>query len=151
MAVGAFTDRSHRPAPEEVAASLGPRQAQWQALAQLLREAFGAREDFGFYGRNYGWALRFRKGGQALASLYPGAGGFTVQIVLREAQVAQATALPLGPRARQTLAAATAFAEGRWLFIPVQSARDERDVRRLIQLKAGGQLRAGGRKRGGKT
>ena len=77
-------------------------------------------EDFRFlYGKQYGWALRFRIRGQLLTSLYPAVEGFTVQINLSPAAVEQAQQMNLGANVQGAIARATPYPEGRWLFIPV--------------------------------
>jgi hypothetical protein len=131
-----FTDKQRQPAPEEILLALGPSRPAWESLEQYLGENYRLKKDFAFYGKNYGWALRFRKSGKALLSLYPRQGGFTVQIVLGEPQVQQALLSGVGPAARKAIEAANAYAEGRWLFIPVETMQEVEEVKYLLGLKA---------------
>ncbi len=135
MSIGAFTDKAHQPTPEEIFAAIGSGQTAWQQLVEFIRASYSAQEEFRFYGKNYGWALRFRKSGKALVSLYPTAGGFTVQVILSAADTEKALTLKLGKRVQQAIAQANPYPEGRWLFIPVKSAKDVRDIQRLLALK----------------
>jgi len=137
MGVGAFTDKTHQPTETEMLAALGPRADAWAEVVRCLREDYRAAADVRFYGKSYGWALRFRKRGKALVSLYPGEGGFTAQIIVSEAQIAQALATGMGESVRRAIAAANPYPEGRWLFIRVDSSADLADLRRLLALKAG--------------
>jgi hypothetical protein len=84
MPVGAFVEKQHQPTMREVFASIGSKKRLWKDLEKFVTENFRTKRDFAFYGKNYGWALRFRKAGKALLSMYHGEGGFTVQIVLAE-------------------------------------------------------------------
>jgi hypothetical protein len=137
MSVGAFTDKHYRPTDDEVLEMVGPMAAVWRVLIQHLREGYPAEEDFKFlYGKNYGWALRFRIRGKLLASLYPAAGGVTVQVNLGPEAVQQALSMALGENVRGVIERATAYSEGRWLFIPVLGEQDLRDVKALIALRA---------------
>ncbi len=136
MSIGSFTDKAHQPTSEEIEAAIEPWQQAWQDLAAYVRETYAAKEDFGFYGKNYGWALRFRKGGKALLSLYPVQGGFTIQAILGEAHVAEALKLPLGEHVQQIITGAHPYPEGRWLFIPVMTAQDLDDVKTLLAVKS---------------
>ena len=102
----------------------------------LLEDGYKAAKGLVFYGKNYGWAVRFRKGGRALISLYPGRGAFTAQIVLNEEQLAEAIASGLGEGARRVIEAAKPFPEGRWLLLPVESEADLLDVERLLAAKS---------------
>jgi hypothetical protein len=137
MSIGVFTDKEHRPTAREIHATVNPKCEAWEELVQFIRDKYSAQEEFRFYGKNYGWAMRFRKGGKALVSLYPADGNFTVQIILSELDAKKAMALKIGKRIRQIIAEAHAYLEGRWLFIPVKSAKDIRDIQRLLALKRG--------------
>ena len=100
-----------------------------------MEENYRTKRDFAFYGKNYGWAVRFRKAGKALLSVYPGEDAFTVQIVLGQALAEKASSLKLGKNAKKVLENAHPFPEGRWLFIKVNSRQDISDIQQLVLLK----------------
>jgi hypothetical protein len=135
MAVGTFVEKQHQPTMREIFASIGSKKELWDNLERFVAENYQTKRDFAFYGKNYGWALRFRKAGKALLSMYPGEGSFTVQIVLGEAPAKKASSLKLGKNVRNVLENAHEFPEGRWLFIRVGSKQDVRDVQQLLLLK----------------
>ncbi len=135
MSIGAFTDKQHQPTAEEIMEMVGASRPAWENLERYVTENYRVKKDFGFYGKNYGWAVRLRKGGKALLSFYPRQGGFTVQVVLGEAQVQQALRADIGQNARRAIEAATPFAEGRWLFIPMETEKDEEDIKYFLKLK----------------
>jgi hypothetical protein len=134
---GCFIDRGQRPKTRQILQVIGKKRREWEELCRYLASEFQAREELKFYGTNYGWALRFRKGGKALASLYPDRDGFTVQVVLPESDVQTAATWELGRNVKEVLENAHPFPEGRWLFVRVKSRKDLLDVRRLIALKSG--------------
>lgn len=136
MSISAFTEKFHQPTMDELQAIIGPQLSTWCTLIGFIRENYPADEDFTFlYGKNYGWALRFRIRGKLLTSLYPAHGGFTVQINLSPAAVEQAQQMQLGEHVQQAIAKATPYPEGRWLFIPVESEADLHDVQQLLALR----------------
>ncbi len=135
MSVGAFVDKTHQPLPEELTQALSNASILWQDLAGFLEEGCGCDGDFRFYGRNYGWALRFRKWGWALCSMYPCNGFFTAQVVLSPRLVIEAAELPLSEKTRAALESTKEYPEGRWLYLPVSSRDDVDDVQRLVSLK----------------
>ena len=136
MGVGVFTDRKHQPTDAETLAAIGPRLPLWQELVRHIRAEYPVQEDFRFlYGKNYGWALRFRIKGQLLTSLYPAEGGFTAQVNLSPVAIEQVQGLKLGENVQQAIARAHPYPEGRWLFIPVESEQDLQDVVRLLGLR----------------
>jgi hypothetical protein len=134
--VGAFVDKQHQPPIDAMIASVRSKRPLWGDLTQFIDENYRAKRDFAFYGKNYGWALRFRSGGRTLAAFYPGEGSFTVQIIIGPGQLEEALRLRLGAKVRDILINAHAFAEGRWLFIPVESETDCRDVQHLLRVRA---------------
>jgi len=136
MAIGTFVDKEHQPTMREIFASIGAKRKSWERLAQFIADNYRIKGDFAFYGKNYGWALRFRKGAKALVSTYPGKDSFTVQIVLSETLVEKASILKLGRNVRKVLENAHQFPEGRWLFMRIESEQDITDVQQLLVLKA---------------
>ena len=138
MAVGSFVEKQHQPTMREVFASIGPKKGLWENLERFVAENYRTKRDLAFYGKNYGWALRYRKAGKALFSMYPGERIFTVQIVLAETPAKKASNLKLGKNIQNVLESAHQFPEGRWLFIKVNSKQDLRDVQRLLLLKTSG-------------
>jgi hypothetical protein len=138
MPVGAFVEKQHQPTMREVFASIGSKKGLWENLERFVAENYQSKRDFAFYGKNYGWALRFRKAGKALLSMYPGEGSFTAQIVLGETPAKKASSLRLGRNARNVLGRAHQFPEGRWLFIRVSVKQDLRDIQQLLLLKTSG-------------
>ena len=138
MSIGAFTERNHKPTQTQVVEVLGANLQAWQALLQHIRATYHSQEDLKFcYGKQYGWALTFRIKGSLLTALYPARNGFVVQVILSRLSLEEAQALTLGDAARQAIARAKPYAEGKWLFIPVHSERDLCDVQSLLALKRG--------------
>jgi Protein of unknown function (DUF3788) len=137
MSVGIFTDKKHRPTMGQMFEAIDPQQSTWKELTQFIQANYPSQQDFRFYGKNYGWALRFRKGGKALLSLYPTEGGFTIQVILGAPDTEKALSLKLGKHVRQIIEQAHPYPEGRWLFIAVKSERDIKDVQQLLALKCG--------------
>jgi hypothetical protein len=135
MSVGVFTDKAHQPTEEEMLAAIGARRSLWEQLILYLRESYRCQEDVKFYGKNLGWAVRFRKGGIALVSLYPGADEFTAQLILGASLTEKALATTRTETARQALETAHLYPEGRWLFVRIESEAELGDVQQLLALK----------------
>ena len=123
------------PSPEEIRNGLGSQWETWQELNQFVIETFKAASELKFYGKNYGWAVRYRKGGKAFISLYPGMDGFAVQIILGENEIAEARQGELSQGTLRAIEAANPYPEGRWLFIEIQSGQDMQDINICWRLK----------------
>lgn len=145
MSYGCFTDRGRRPTEAESLAVLGSARSWWDELAGFA-EAKGAKPGGSkFYGRNFGWAWTFRKGGRTALALFPDDGGLAALVVLGGDQLEIALAGELSDATRSLIAAATPFKEGCWLFVRVRAAADIGDVKRLLCAKL---VRAGRRPAG---
>jgi hypothetical protein len=137
MSIGIFTDKNHQPTDAEIFETIGQMLPAWQVLIKFIRENYIVQEDFKFlYGKKYGWALRFRISGKLLTSFYPTQNGFTAQVILSPAAIKKAQSMKLGKNVRRVITKAHPYPEGRWLFIPVESERDIRDIQRLLVLKS---------------
>jgi hypothetical protein len=131
-----FVDRAQEPSRRSVSQVLGQARPAWDNLEMYLAESYDLEGSLHFmYGEKYGWALRFRRGGRTILTMYPNRGFFTVQIILSKVQVAAARAIGLPSRVLKVLDGAKDYPEGRWLFIPVESRKAVRELRTLIGLK----------------
>jgi hypothetical protein len=135
VAIGMFVDKKHQPTMKEVFSAIGAKRLLWESLTQFIADNYGIKGDFAFYGKNYGWAIRFREAGKALLSMYPGKNGFTVQIVIGQTHAEKVFDLNLGEKVKKILRDAHQFREGRWLFIAILSKRDLEDVQQLLRVK----------------
>jgi hypothetical protein len=137
MSIGIFTDKNHQPTNAEIFEAIGKMLPAWQVLVKFIRENYAVQEDFKFlYGKKYGWALRFRINGKLLTSFYPTQNSFTAQVILNPAAIKQTQSMKLGKNVRRVITKAHPYPEGRWLFIPVESERDIRDIQQLLELKS---------------
>ncbi len=136
MAYGAFVERTRRPTAPGVQEVLGRGRPHWDALADFMTKTYKARSDFKFYGRNFGWAVTYSKGGRSLLALFPAKGMLTALVVLGHSEVGWALEVRLNEDVKRLIDGATEFKEGRWLFIPVRTKRDVVDVEKLVLVKA---------------
>jgi hypothetical protein len=136
MAIGTFTDKGHQPTMEEIHVAVSSKQPLWESLNSFIANGYKLKSYFAFYGKNYGWALRFRKAGKSLLSLYPNEESFTAQIILSQEQAGKASSLGLSKKAIKIIEDAHPYPEGRWLFIKVESEQDLNDVKKLLTVKS---------------
>jgi len=140
---GCFVDKAHQPTSEEIRAAVSGALPLWDEVVQFIAQTYGVAGELKFYGRNYGWALRFQKSGRNLVSMYPGNRCFTVQVIIGETLVGEAMELELGGQVRKAIEAAHPYPEGRWLYVPVTSRQEVKAVQQLLSLKAKPSRRAG--------
>jgi len=134
---GAFTERASRPDEAEVEAVLGEAALLWTQLSAFVESSLRVRSEWKFYGKNYGWALAFKKSGRAVVSLYPDVGSFTAQVILKDDRIALVPEGLMIPELRAAIESADPYAEGRWIFLVVSSSRELEVVKKLIEIRAG--------------
>lgn len=136
MSIGAFTDKKNRPTDEDITRVIGQGLTIWEDLVSHIQKNYPVEEDFKFmYGKNYGWARRYRIRGQFLTSLYPIEGGVTVQVNLSPEAVERALEMDFGKNVQETIAQAHPYPEGRWCFIPVHHGDRIEDIYQLLRLR----------------
>ena len=97
----------------------------------------GVREVRGveYYGRNYGWAMRFRKSGKAFLSLYPGVAGPHRPDHSDGKAGRGGVGSPASQKGPGDRRGRPSLSGSRWLFVPVRFARDAAAVKRLVGVK----------------
>jgi Protein of unknown function (DUF3788) len=144
MTYGYFTDGGDRPDLRRAVEVLAEAKTHWDSLLLELRSYTKAEPTWRFYGRKHGWALAFKKGGRALAALFPDEGRLTVLVVLSGEQADAALAnAALGPATRALIESLPRFKEGCWVFLPLTGGDDAADARSLIAVRAGATRRGG--------
>jgi hypothetical protein len=135
MAIGYFLDKEHCPTQEEVKSVLGAKFPLWERIIQFIFENYELATEFSYGGKNYGWNLWYRKGGKSLVSLYPQKGGFVAQVVLGKDQTKEALMMKFCRSVDKLVHETPLLHDGKWLFIPVKSLAEVKDVEKLLLLK----------------
>lgn len=130
-----FMDRERPPTPAEIAEALGLSAPLWDRLTSFVANAYGIDPTHVPPSRNYGWDVKYRKGGKTLVSLTPDEGRFTALVVLGEKETQAVRGLDLGEHVRGVFESARQLRDGRWLFIDVASERDVEDIEKLLAVK----------------
>lgn len=137
MSVGKFVEKKQQPTDAEVIEALGENLSLWDMAKEEIANTYAVQEDFKFmYGKNYGWAVRYRVKSQFLANLYPADGHFTVQVNLPPEAVEQALGMDLEKSILEAIQRANPYPEGRWVFIPVKTEKECREALGLLALRA---------------
>ncbi len=133
---GAFLDRASPPGRAELVGVLGDRVRLWDRIAAAIEATYGVEGEPWFFGRESGWATRYRKGGRALVVLLPAPGALSAIVVVGPTAYPAANDLELEPPVRAALESAHPYPEGRWVRIEVTSEAIADDVIRLVAVKA---------------
>lgn len=124
LTFGTFVDREHKPTMKDIFAAIGSTRQLWEKLIYFIADNYHIEGDLALCGNEL--ALRFRKGGKALMTIFPADESFVAQIVIGPTQAQEAFGLDLGKKVRKRLEDAHPYHDGHWLFI--RSKRDNKDV-----------------------
>jgi len=131
-------DKEHKPAEPDIIDYLGTDAAvAWNDVVTFLAENYNFEPETIFGGQKYGWAVRYRRSGKTLCTLYPENGAFTILIVLGKQEVEEALARlnEFKPGVSDTISNARQYHDGRWLWLRILDRNDTDDVKRLVQIK----------------
>ena len=135
MSVGIFLDKEHRPTGKEIERAVGNRYGLFQTLVDFMKRGYQLEGEWNYGGKNYGWNVWFRRSGKTLLNLFPQDGFCVAQVVLGKEQIEKAKLLKLGKRVAEVFSNAPQFHDGRWLYAPVKTAKDAKDICVLVALK----------------
>lgn len=129
-------DDRHEPGEQEIIAAIGEGEL-WQDLRKHIDQSYDFEPELTFYGKKYGWTIRYRKSGKTLISLFPEHGAFTALVVLGKKEVVKvAGALgEFSSATRDLIASTKQLHDGIWLWIRVLEASQVEDVKQLLAAK----------------
>lgn len=135
MSIGIFTDKSCKPSIDDMLEAVSASEVNLKALLGIIEANFKAKSEFKFYGRNYGWALNFRKSGKSLISIYPGNNMFTVQIILDRLQAENAISSDMSESIKGIISNTEEICEGKWIYIKVAPTNEIKDIETLLNIR----------------
>jgi hypothetical protein len=129
-------NESHEPSDEELLTAIGAADL-WLDLRQYLEQNYDFQPELVFYGKKYGWTIRYRKSGKTLCSLFPEHGAFTVLVVLGQQEGEKSVEIldELSPATQTLIGSATQLHDGKWLWIRVLKRAHVEDVKLLLAAK----------------
>jgi len=131
-------DKARKPTEEDMMSFVGERaEAAWTELRQFIEDNYDFLPETAFYGAKHGWAIRYRRSGRTLCSLFPEKGGFSVLIVLgrKDSEMALSMRDGLSTRMNAILRSTEQLHDGRWLWIEMLTASDTDDIKMLMLVK----------------
>ena len=133
-----MTDEARKPTEQEILGFIGESAKEaWQEIRRFIEESYSLEPETIFYGKKYGWTVRYRKSGKTLCSLFPEKGGFTVLVVLgkKESEKLLSIKDELSSRIQKLFEETEQLRDGRWLWIRLLTKSDTDDVKKLLQIK----------------
>ena len=136
MTESCFAKSKHQPTPDAIRSALGSCFPLWERLNTFIKKSYRIEGTWSKWGpAKSSWNLRYRRKGKSLTALHPQQERILAQIVLGKAQAKRALQLELEDKISRLLQEAPQLRDGRWLFIPVTSESDAKDVEKLLLAK----------------
>jgi hypothetical protein len=136
MVPSLFTDKSKKPSDAELAQALGRAATLWNELRQQVAAAFEpAVEEWVYFGKTGGWAMRFVHKKRAILYLKPCEGYFRVSFALGEKAVRAAHESDLPASFLKLIDDAPKYAEGRGVRLEIRKAADVRSALQIALIK----------------
>ncbi|UCE17074.1 MAG: DUF3788 domain-containing protein [Gemmatimonadota bacterium] len=130
-------DGDTKPTEDDIITYVGKKSPFWLELRDYLNKHYDVTPELVFYGKKYGWTIRYRKSRKTLCSLFPEKGAFTVLIVLGGKEVDKTLSMidDLSPDVRTLFENTEQLRDGRWLWIQVMKKEDMESVKLLLSVK----------------
>ena len=131
-------DETRVPTGEEIKNFIGEANFPlWSDLVGYLDHAYGIEPELIFYGKRYGWCVRYRKSSKTLCTLFPERSAFTVLITFGEKELEKLSVLmdSLSEKCRKNLKAAKQFHDGKWYWMPMPEVGALEDIRIILETK----------------
>jgi hypothetical protein len=129
-------DEAHAPSEKEILAAIGEGDL-WLALKEYIDQKYDFLPELLFYGKKYGWTIRYRRSGKTLITLFPEHGAFTALVVLgkKEGEKVAEMLDELSSATRGLIGSAKQLHDGKWLWIRVLEPAHVEDLKRLLAAK----------------
>ena len=138
MTLGAWRHADEPPPPIRMTDHMSDEsRGLWRLLTGWLAETYHLDGETAWEGSETGWVLRFRRNGRPMVTLSPTAdGGFGALVVLGPSLWEAVAMAKLEDRTREAFEFATAYTDGRWLWLRVHDRETVDDICTLVSIKA---------------
>ncbi|MFX1517662.1 MAG: DUF3788 domain-containing protein [Promethearchaeota archaeon] len=133
-----MSDEGNKPNSKEIISFIGDTlTTEWMEMESFLTTHYDFKPETIFYGKKYGWTVRYRKSGRTLCSLFPERGAFTVLITLgkKESDIVLSMKDSLSSRIWNNIKESKQLRDGRWLWIRILHKDDITDAKKILTAK----------------
>ena len=129
-------DKEHQPTEKEILCTIEKTSA-WLDLKQYIEENYDYVPELAFYGKKYGWTIRYRRSGKTLCSLFPEKGAFTALVVLGKKEVEKVLSIinDFDSSLRELINNTERLHDGSWLWVRVLNMEGSEGIKRLLSAK----------------
>lgn len=137
MSYPRMLDGNIKPTEDEIENTIGKNSFLLNEMCMYLEKNYDFTPELIYYGKKYGWTIRYRKSSKTLCSIFPEKGAITVLVVLGMKEVEKINSIVdrLNSRVRSLFENTDQLHDGRWLWIRVLSKDDIESIKLLLNAK----------------
>lgn len=137
MSYERMLNKERKPTKAEILRWIGKRGVHWSNLIEYLDSHYDHVPELSFWGKKYGWAIRYRRSNKTLVALYPEFGRFTVLVILGKKEVFKVEAMleKLSKRVQKLFRETKQLHDGRWLWVRPSTKKDVESIKILLNAK----------------
>ncbi len=135
MDTSIFMDKSLLPNDSLLKSAIGESYTLWSQVRNFVLEKYpGAKEEWNFPGKKYGWSFRIKDKKRAIIYLLPRENYFKVAFVFGQKATGQIMEDSIDQEIKTKLSNAKVYAEGRGIRIDVNESNLQ-DIKKLVEIK----------------
>ena len=136
MDTNLFRDKQTMPSKADLGKAIGIKLKYWEEIVSFVHAEYPAgKDEWNFPGVKYGWSFRIKDKKRAIVYMIPRPGYFLAALVFGQKAVDDIMQSSIDQSLKDELAAATPYAEGRGIRIPIKNAKQLTDIKTLIRIK----------------
>ena len=136
MSASVFYDKNVKQDEKALLKAIGKTAGHWKKIKSHLENEYGELiEEWKYYGQKTGWLLKTLKKKRNLFFCIPLKGSFQITFVFGDKAVRAVQSSDLPEVIKMELMNARKYAEGRGLRIDVKSAKDVKNIQKLVEIK----------------
>jgi hypothetical protein len=131
-----FNDKNNMPGDEILSEKIGDSFQYWSKIKKIVEEEYESiREEWKFYGKNYGWQLKTLLKKRNLFFLIPYESFFKIVFIFGDKAVQEIENSNISDDIKNEIINAKKYMEGRGIAIEVKDGKHLTDIKTLIDIK----------------
>ncbi|NHJ39362.1 MAG: DUF3788 domain-containing protein [Asgard group archaeon] len=125
------------PSDEYILDFIGNAKKSWLEFTTFLNDTYDFSVEKINYGKNYGWAIRYRKSNRTWCALYPQKDCFEVQIIFGKKEVEKFLEMrdEFGDFVQNKFDTTKQLHDGRWMFFKITDSSLIEDLKKMMIIK----------------
>jgi hypothetical protein len=136
MALSVFTKQEKSPEEEDLMDALGKNYKLWIELKSFVSKEYpGAKEEWKFGGKNFGWGFRLNDKKRVIIYMTPCENYFLTSFVFGQKATDEAMKSKISKDILGIIKSAKVYAEGRGFRIEIKDNKIIPDIKKLVKIK----------------